>query len=188
MGNEEKTWIELFEGLVKSEIQLGGGGYIFNAHLHGKHNYAIFEIIGFENVKQIISGENSVTFQSDGYKIFIVFESRNFPTKYVEPYLRQEGEKVPLRWNETEILELPNRDRIFISKAPYISYGTFTVEAPETGSFVYYFYNNSAADKNILSFIKDVLREDFKVPKKNAEVALIQILKNLEVFHKDTAA
>ena len=112
-------WIGLFQGLKRGDIDFGNGGLVVSARFHNQSNYSVFETVAFDNIKNIVyGGGESVTFQSDGYRVFLVYEPRSYPRSFQEPYLRDEGQEIPLRWNELEILELPNRNRISFRKSP----------------------------------------------------------------------
>ena len=180
-------YIDLFDGLMKGDVQNGAGGYIFGIHFAPHGAYAILQITGFENVKNILQSGEGVTFQSDGYQVFVVMEPKTYTHRYMEPYLREDGYRIPLRWNELETLELPNKSRILVCLKPYISYGSFTIDIPESGSFVDYFYGGEDVDKNLLDFIGQLLFKDFAVPRKNVRTVQASILRNLESFHQDSA-
>ena len=179
--------IGLFDGLMKSAIPMSAGGLIFNTRFHPRSNYAVFEIIAFKNVKNIIHTGDNVTFQSDGYKTFLLYEPKTYRTRYMEPYLRDDLEHIPLRFNELHILDLPNRDRILISREPYLSHGSFSVEKPDGGNFVYYFFEKNDMEKNIGQFMNKVLKDDFKVPSKIIGDVLKIFHENISQFRTETA-
>lgn len=175
-------WIELFDGLMKGSIPFGGGGYVCYVHFANQSNYAIIEVIGFRNVKNIFRSESGVNFQSDGYKIYILYEPLAYSRKHVEPYLREDHERIPLRWNELHIVNLPRRDRVFLSREPYVSHGSFNVEAPEQGSFVYYIFDNDKVHKNLETFVFKVLEDDLKIGKASLETIRARLHENLVHF------
>lgn len=177
-----KNWIELFEGLMKEEIPFDGTGYIINAVFDTKSNYTKIEIIAFKNVKNVLPSDTSVTFQSDGYKTFIVFEPRSFQYRFQEPYLRDGKAHVPMRWNELDTINLATKDRIFISHDPFMSYGSFTLEKPESGDFVYYFFNNEDVIANMDNFISTILHKDLRVPKTALPEILDHLHRNIDSF------
>ena len=171
---------------MQGAIPIGGGGIIVNTSFHDKSNYSIFEIIAFKNVKNLINSHNSITFQSDGHKVYLVYEPRDYRAKYMEPYLREEQARIPLRWNELEIIELSNRDRILFSQEPYISFGAFTVTMPGAGNFVYYFFESDQLEQNIQRFMQKVLREDFSIQSRDMEEIMKCLRNNLDVFKSNT--
>lgn len=177
-----KQYIDLFEGLMQDAIPPGAGGYIISARFHPRYNYGIFEVIGFKNVKNIHSGDRGVTFHSDGYKCILLYEPVNYPKRFMEPYLREAEEQIPARFTELETLEMPNKDRILITHKPYHSQGSFTVENPEEGNFVYYVYEGADMDRLAEAFVLKILADDFKVPKRLHESVAAPLRRNLEHF------
>jgi len=177
-------WIELYKGLMEGAIPFGSGGYIINVRFQDNSDYTIFETIGFDNVKNIYQSDNSVTFQSDGYKIFITFEPKQYTKKYQEPYLRDSEDQIPLRWNEVDILDLPKKDRVFVSKEPYVSYGSFNIEVPEEGRFVYYIFQNDNIDDYACEFVTKILKDDFKLDANSIKDITTLYRATLEYFHK----
>jgi hypothetical protein len=179
----QKKWIELFNGLMKGEIPFEQEGYIVVTRFDQNSTYAVMELISFKNVKNIQNTSTGVTFHSDGFKTFIVFEPVNYQFRFMEPYLREGAAQVPLRFNECVIIDLPRRDRILMSREPYTSYGSFTVERPEHGNFVYYIYGTSDVDDVICQFIGSILNEDLQVPKSTLPQVFAVIKENLKKFH-----
>lgn len=173
----------MFKGLMDGAIPIGGGGLIFNVAFSPKFNYGVMEVVGFKNVKNVIQGSDGVTFQSDGYKIFVVYEPKTYTQRYMEPYLRTGIEQIPLRFNELKIIDLPSNDRVFVSAQPYVSHGSFTIEAPEEGDFVYYLFENDKLDKNAEEFLAKILKDDFQVRASSLQEILPVFSENLKSFH-----
>ena len=183
-------WIGLFQGLQRGDVDFGNGGLVISTRFHNTSNYAIFETVAFDKIKNIVyGGGDTVTFQSDGYRIFMVYEPRTYPRSFQEPYLREPDQAIPLRWNELSIVELPNRNRILISKEPYISYGSFTIEQPVDGNFAFYIFDHGgdSMEQNATTFVDRVLKEDFEVPTKTRAAVLEKFQGNLHIFRRDTA-
>ncbi len=180
----EKRWVELFEGMVKSEIPFDGTGYILATHFRENSNYTTIEIIAFKNVKNFIQGEDDITFYSDGYKIFILYEPISYRFRFQEPFLRESHDSIPLRWKELHTVEMPNHDRVFVSREPYMSYGSFNVEKPDSGNFVFYFYHNEKTIQSMDHFLGKILTDDLKIPKSKVPEVLEHIHTNLENFQK----
>lgn len=179
--------VELFKGLMQGDIEPGAGGYTISVRLNDRYNYGIFEVIGFKNVKGIAQSDTGVTFQSDGYKVFLLYEPINYPKRFMEPYLRDDADQIPLRFAELEVVEMPNKDRVFVSKQPYRSQGSFTVESPEEGNFVYYVSEGSQMDRAAEEFLRKVLTDDFKVVKRLLDAIIAPVHTCLEKFHDEVA-
>lgn len=179
-----KKWIELFDGLMKGDVPFDQEGYIIVTRFDTNSKYTVIEIIAFKNVKNIVGTDRGVTFHSDGFKTYVVFEPMNYQYRYMEPYLRDGVAHAPLRFNETNITDLPKRDRVFISKEPYTSQGSFTIERPEEGNLVYYVFGGPEVDETICQFTGNILNKDLGVPKSALPAIFAQIKDNLSKFHK----
>lgn len=173
---------------MKGIIPFDGTGFIMSSHFSNTSNYTIIEIIAFENIKQFIQENEGVIFYSDGYKIFFLYEPVNYRFRFQEPYLREQGDSIPLRWNELEILEMPNHDRLLITREPYSSMGTFYVSRPASGNFTYYFYDQDQnASETMGKVLSKVLNEELKTPRSKMPEVLKVFEKNLDFFRKNTA-
>ncbi len=179
-----QRWIELFKGLQEGIIPFEEEGYIIVTKFDNKSTYTLIELISFKNVKNIQPTTTGVTFHSDGFKTYIIFEPNSYQFRFQEPYLREGFMQAPIRFNESVIIDLPKRDRIILSKEPYTSYGNFTVEKPEEGNFVFYIYSNEGktGEENILSFIGEILNKDLGVPKSILPKVFEIIKQNLSKF------
>jgi hypothetical protein len=183
MENQTPTqspkWIELFKGLSEGLIPFEEEGYIIVTRFDKKSPYTLMELISFKNVKNIQPTTTGVTFHSDGFKTYLIYEPNNYQYRFQEPYLREGAFQAPMRFNETIIIDLPKRDRIILSKEPYTSYGSFTVERPEEGNFVYYIYGKDPkqGEENIFNFIGQILNKDLSVPRSYLP-KIFEIIKN----------
>ncbi len=171
-------YVDLFDGLNQGIIP-PDGGWIFVARFHKDSNYGIFEIISYANVQKIERADFGVEMFSRGLKVFMVYEPLNYPLRFMEPYLRSEAEQVPLRFEQLETVETASRDRILISKEPYLSMGSFVIETPRAGNFVYYVYENEAK-VSIHAFVTEFLRKDFHIETRTIERVLSLIDANLD--------
>ncbi len=180
-------WTELFEGLQKDIIPFDGTGYILAAHFDPYSQYTRIETIAFKNLKKFEPNENGITFYSDGFKIYIMYEPATYQFRFQEPYLRQDGESIPLRFSELEKIELPNHAKVFISREPNMSFGSFNIERPSTGNFVYFFYDdNGSAGPNLNVFLTKVLQDDLRVPRTILTQILSVFNENLKKFQRET--
>lgn len=186
---ETRKYVDLFTGLAEGLIPFEEEGYIIVAKFDKKSIYTLLELISFKNVKNIVPTTTGVTFHSDGFKTYIIYEPNNYQYRFQEPYLRQGNAQAPLRFNETVIIDLPKRDRLLISKEPYTSFGNFTVEKPDEGNFVYYIYGPTPqeGEENIYTFIGTILNKDLGVPR-TILPKVFEILKsNLQKFRRFTS-
>jgi hypothetical protein len=182
-----KKWIELFEGLMKGEIPFDGTGYILSTHFQQSSPYTVFEIIAFRNIKQFIQEDQGVTFYSDGYKVYLLYEPVTYRFRFQEPYLREKDDSIPMRWNELETFDLPSKDRVIVSKEPYASMGSFYISQPGKGNYVYYFYELENIQENLDFFLTKLMNEELKVPRSKMHEILELVHKNLEYFQLHAA-
>ncbi|MFN3603638.1 MAG: hypothetical protein ACK4UJ_02880 [Leptonema sp. (in: bacteria)] len=180
---EQKKWIELFRGLQEGLIPFDEEGYIIVTKFDKSSAYTLMELISFKNVKNIQPTTSGVIFHSDGFKTYIIYEPNHYQFRFQEPYLRDGFAQAPMRFSECKIVELPKRDRILLSKEPYTSYGSFTIEKPEEGNFVFYIYDNQGkGEENILNFLGNILNKDLSVPR-NLLPQIFEIIRyNLSKF------
>ena len=183
----EKKWVELFQGLMNDAIPFDGTGFIMLGQFDKRSDYTKIETIAFRNVKKFSMTDDGVTFYSDGYKIFLLYEPPTYRFRFQEPFLRSDGDNIPLRFNELHNIQLSNHARLYISKEPYMSFGTFNVARPESGNFVYYFYDNGHAEKNLQDFLGQVLRDDLRVPRSLLPQVFEPFLYNLQQFYRDSS-
>ena len=169
---------------MEGSIPFGEGGYVINIRFAEESDYTVFETVGFDNVKNIYQSEESVTFQSDGYKIYFLFQPNTYTRKHVEPYLREDSMAIPLRWNELHDIETPRKDHIYVSREPYVSHGSFTIQIPAKGRFVYYLFNHAHIDEYACEFVSKVLTQDFQLQKGVLEELLVHYRSNLEFFQR----
>lgn len=178
----EKKWVELFQGIAKSEIPFDGTGFILATHFDTQSNYTRIEIIAFKNVKNFVHSGDGITFYSDGFKIFLLYEPVTYRFRFMEPYLRDAKDSIPLRLKELHVMELPNHDRLFVSRQPYMSYGSFNIEKPDTGNFVYYFFDGPELENNLFHFTGKILIDDLKFPRTQVPQVTALIKENLDNF------
>ncbi len=187
----KKKWIELFRGLQEGSIPFEEEGFIIVSRFDKKSMYSVFELISFKNVKNISPTASGVIFHSDGYKTYLIYEPNNYQYRFQEPYLRDGLAQAPMRFSETKIFELARRDRIIVSKEPYLSSGSFTIERPNEGNFVYYIYGTKKQhesqlekEENVLEFFEKILVKDFSVPKSITTEVLKVLEENLSKYKK----
>ncbi len=178
--------IDLFQGLADGQINEAVGGMLVSTRFHRESNYAIFECTALAAVKSIHrTGADSVAFQTDGYKIFLVYEPARYPFRFQEPYLREDDQQIPLRVSELEIFELPNHDRILINRDPYWSRGSITVEAPAEGNFVSFIFDEGDLEASAHEFLSEILHGDFGVPAATLKTVFLLVDRHLKNFRSE---
>jgi len=154
--------IDLFDGLQKGIIDYEGG-FIITSFFDTKSNYVHFETIHYESVKNIYVEDDGCIFQTDGKKLFVLFEPKSYIHKHIEPTFRADEERIPYRFNELDILTTLNQDKIMIGKEPIMSHNSFTISKPSQANFSFYFYINENTNANILEFFESVFKKDLRI-------------------------
>lgn len=173
---------------LRSGAQLDSSGFIVGARFHERSTYTIFDITAYTGLKRVDPTEDGgLSIYSGGFKVYFVYEPSTYPLKYMEPYLRDEGEQVPLRWDELDIVETQTRDRILISKKIQLLMGSFGVVSPGNNGFLYYFYPGPQAIKNVREFVANVLHVDLRVDSKLTAQAMALLDPHLTYFNESTS-
>ncbi len=158
------------------------GGYIVSSFFNANSTYAIYEVIAYDNVKAIFSGDNGLTFQADGHKILVLVEPANYPHKYQEPFTRAKGESIPQRFNELEIVTAKNQTKVMVSKNPVVSYSSFTVLKPTGVNFALLFYHNKDVLKSLEFFFTQTLNKEAGVPSTDTKKSARTVIEGLKKF------
>lgn len=179
----ERKMIDLLQAL-KAGVELESTGFLVGARFHTQSKYTIFDITAFNGLRRIDFDENGVSIYSGGFKIYFVYEPSSYPLKQMEPYLRDELEKVPLRFEELDTVETQTRDRILISKKVQLLMGSFAVISPGENGFLYYFYPGPDAMEHVREFVSSVLHKDLGVDARLTARAIALLKPHLDYFDK----
>jgi cytochrome c-type biogenesis protein CcmH/NrfF len=98
----------------------------------------------------------------------------------MEPVSRAEGERIPKRFSELEIIISRNQSKIMVAKEPNESYGSFTVLKPQGNNFAVVFYDLPGMYKTIADFFVETLNRQRKIPETDAKKAAMLIVKTIE--------
>ena len=159
---------ELFKAYYNSELP-DDGGYIISSFFDANSTYSRYEVTAYNNVKDIYTSDEGLTFQADGKKLFILIEPANYPQKHTEPSSRDDAHRIPYRFKEVETVISKRRDRIMIGKKPIITYTSFTILKPEGHNFALIFFNTIDLMEVIERFFADTIWRDANVPKIDAD-------------------
>lgn len=155
--------MDLFDAYKKSMMPTDGG-YIVSSFFAHESAYSRYEIVSYNNVKSIYPSEEGLTFQSDGKKLHILVEPANYPHKAEEPYIRQNTEKVPHRFNELELHTCKNQTKVYYGKEAIMSYTSFTIMRPTGVNFAFIFYPLPDVISSITLFFEQTLNKEAGVP------------------------
>ena len=160
--------MDLFDAYSKNALPKEHG-YIVTSFFSSNTVYSRYEIVSYANVKSIYPSEDGLTFQTDGKKLFILVEPANYPNKGMEPFVRSNAEKIPLRFAELEMHNSKNLTRIYWAKEAVISYGSFTIARPEGINFSFVFYQLPDVHQSMQLFFEKTFSKECSVPMPDAK-------------------
>ena len=76
--------MDLFEAYAQNKLPMDEG-YIISSFFKEDSTYSIYEIVSYASVKDIYSTSDSLTFQTNGKKLFLLAEPSNYHQKTTEP-------------------------------------------------------------------------------------------------------
>ena len=173
--------MDLFQAYQEGKMP-DDGGYIVTSYFNENSTYSIYEVIAYDNVKSIHSGETSLTFQADGHKIYVLVEPMNYAHKYLEPFTRSKEESIPQRFNELDIVVAKNQTKVMVSKNPVISYSSFTVLKPTGVNFAIIFYHLDDVLKSLEFFFTQTLNKEAGVPQSDTKKSARTVIEGLKRF------
>ncbi|MDR0441920.1 MAG: hypothetical protein LBH44_00770 [Treponema sp.] len=160
----------LFDAFAQGKLPFAHG-YIISSFFSVNTAYSIYEIVSYAGVKEIFVTDTGLQFVTGGKKLFILVEPGSYEKKHEEPVSRAEGEKIPKRYNELEIITASNQTKIMVAKEPNETYGSFTVLKPMGANFAVVFYQLPDVYTSIASFFEKSLNIQRKVPQADAKKA-----------------
>ena len=179
--------MDLFEAYAQDKLPKDKA-YIVSSFINGNTGYAIYEVVSYSGVKAIYPDASGLTFQSSGKKLYLLVEPASYPKKGIEPYLRDKGESIPLRFKEVEIITCRNQTKIMIAKKPNESLSSFTVAKPTGLNISFIFYHLDDLYDTLGKFFESSFNKDAGVPQVDARSTAKQtvtILKELMAFKAD---
>jgi hypothetical protein len=172
MAGKEKVLkaMDLFEAYAQDKLPKDKA-YIVSSFINPNTGYAIYEVISYSGVKAIYPDGSGLTFQSSGKKMYMLIEPASYPKKGTEPYLRDKGEQVPLRFSEVDIITAKNQIKIMIGKKPNESLSSFTVAKPQGYNICFVFYALPDLYNTLALFFEQSFNKDTGIPQADAKKA-----------------
>lgn len=159
--------MDLFEAYAQNKLPMDEG-YIISSFFKEDSTYSIYEIVSYASVKDIYSTSDSLTFQTNGKKLFLLAEPSNYHQKTTEPYCRPKEYMVPFRFKETEHIVCKNQMNVYFGKEPQQAISAFTVFHPEGINFSFLFYVRPDLFDTIEKFLTQTLNQEAGVPRIDA--------------------
>ena len=166
--------MDLFEAYSQNKLPMDEG-YIVSSFFKRESAYCIYEIVSYSTVKDFYTSTDSITFQTNGKKIYVLVEPSNYTHKTIEPYCRSQDYQIPLRFSEATIITAKNQTKIMFNKEPQQAISAFTVLKPEGINFAFLFYSRPDVFESIEMFFAKTLNKEAGVPQADAVKAAKEI-------------
>ena len=150
------------------------GGFIVSAFFQEQSMYSKFELISYNNIKDMFLTDKGLSFQAEGQKIYWLIEPSNYPNKATDPPFREADEGIPYRFSEVEIITTKRSDRVFIGKKPIHSNTNFSISRSKGQNYSYVFFMTDDIRQTMENFFIKSLYDQAGVPRSDAkEVAKV---------------
>jgi hypothetical protein len=159
--------LDLFDAYAQDKLPKDQA-YIVSSFVNTGNGYTIYEVICYSAIKAIYPEGDGLTFQSSGKKMHILVEPPSYPNKAIEPYLRDKGDQIPLRFSELNLNTAKNQTKIFIAKKPIESLSSFTVAKPVGFNISILFYKTPEIYDTLGKFFEQTFNKDAGVPHSDA--------------------
>lgn len=173
--------LDLFKAYSESKLPTEGG-YIVSSFFTEGSAYTRYELIAYPSVKSLFLTQEGLTFQSDGNKLYVLVEPASYPRKFMEPFRRDNEEKIPHRFSELNILTTRNQTKVMVSKDPIMTFTSFTVFRPTGTDFAFVFLKLPDAPESLKSFFQQSLNREAGVPKTEAAGAASLVVETVKRF------
>jgi hypothetical protein len=171
--------MDLFEAYSQNKLPKDNA-YVVSSFVNPNTGYVIYEVVSYSGVKAIYQEGNGLTFQSQGKKMHILLEPASYSHKGIEPYLRDTGEKIPLRFKELEVLTAKNQTKVMIAKNPIESLSSFTIMKPSGLNISFVFYNAPDIYQTMEIFFEKSFNKDGALPQLDSKKAAKAVAKLIE--------
>ncbi|MFP4153496.1 MAG: transposase [Alkalispirochaeta sp.] len=143
-------------------------GYIVSVFYHNTSTYTRYELISFNNVKDIYMTDEGLLFQAEGRKIYVLVEPAGYPNGHTEPAYRTDSERIPYRKKELIDFVTKRQDHVYVGREPVVTYTSFTVLKSVGQDVSYVFYPHENIRESILEFFRVSLWKQARVPQLDA--------------------
>ena len=155
--------MELYEAYEKNMLPREEG-YVVSAFYLPDSPYSILEVISYSEVKNFFASTDSLTFQSNGKKIYILVEPSSYNHKSQEPYVRPSKYQIPLRFNDLNIYTCKNQYKVMYNKEPQMMMTSFTVLKPTGHNFSLIVFQQDDVQQTLAKLFQSALRNESNVP------------------------
>lgn len=161
--------MELYEAYEKNMLPKDEG-YVVSAFYLPDSPYSILEVISYSEVKNFFASNDSLTFQSNGKKIYILVEPSSYNHKSQEPYVRPSKYQIPLRFNDLNIYTCKNQYKVMYNKEPQMMMTSFTVLKPTGHNFSLIVFQQDDIKQTLARLFQSALHNESNVPLNDSKV------------------
>ncbi len=137
---------------------------------------SIYEITICGPVENVLAANDGFLFEADGWRIHVLVEPPAYTGKDMEPFEREAGHSIPLRFSELEIITGMNNERIMISLKPEMVLKPFVIPYTEGDDFTFIFYLTADVHAAIRKFMADVFYNDSGLTREDAIAASHRVI------------
>jgi len=174
MAEPDVKYRNLFDAFSLGKLPFAQG-YIVSSFFSETSAYSIYEIVSYAGVKEIFPSETGLQFITGGKKLFVLVENDTYEKKFIDPVSRAQGESIPKRFNELDVIIAKNQTKIYIAKEADETYGSFTILKPLGQNFAVVFYDLPDMYETLTAFFLNSLNRQRRVPQSDAKKAAQQI-------------
>lgn len=183
--------MELYDAYEKNMLPKDEG-YVVSAFYLPDSPYSILEVISYSEVKNFFAAGDSLTFQSNGKKLYILVEPSSYNHKSQEPYVRPSKYQIPLRFNDLNIYTCKNQYKIMYNKEPQMVMTSFTVTKPSGNNFSLIVFQQDGIQDVLTNLFQTALHNESNVPmsdsKKVGDALAAMIVEKLAWLNKKKVA
>lgn len=161
--------MELYEAYEKNMLPKDEG-YVVSAFYLPDSPYSILEVISYSEVKNFFASTDSLTFQSNGKKIYILVEPSSYNHKSQEPYVRPSKYQIPLRFNDLNIYTCKNQYKVMYNKEPQMVMTSFTVLKPSGNNFSLIVFQQDDIKQTLAKLFQSALHNESNVPMNDSKI------------------
>jgi hypothetical protein len=162
--------MDLFDAYAQDKLPRDHG-FVVSSFFSENSAYSIYEVVSYSGVKEIQLTGTGLIFVTGGKKLYILVEPGSYPQKYMEPVSRKEGEQIPKRFSELEIITARNQTKIMVAKETNETYGSFTVLKPTGDNFARVLYNLPDVLQTLEELFEKSFNKEAGIPLADARAA-----------------
>lgn len=168
--------MDLYDAYDKNKLPKDEG-YVVSGFFMTDTPYSIIEVVSYAEVKSFYASKESITFQSDGKKIYILVEPSSYNQKSQEPYVRPSRYQIPMRFNDLNIHTCKNQYKIMYNKEPVNVMTSFTILKPTGMNYSFILFPVEDIQKSLEILFEKTFHNESNVPLSDAKKVAVDLAK-----------